>query len=122
MKKVFLFVLTALITLQVVSLPVFASGTISAIPFDSMDAYAYFSSKGLTNFSSNSIPSNIVHSVADQNNVIKCGGASQTQKYADPPSNKYEFVCQYYSGHNGSYSEQNIFTMSILLFLDCGDM
>ena len=112
MKKVFLFILTFLISLQVVALPVFASGTISAIPYDSMDAYAYFSSKGLTNFSVNSIPSNIVHSAGDQNNVIKCGGMSQDQKYSDPASKKYEFVCQYYAGYNGSYSEQNILTMA----------
>jgi len=112
MKKVFLFILTFLISLQVVALPVFASGTISAIPYDSMDAYAYFSSKGLTNFSSNSIPSSIVHSGPDTTSNIKCGGMSQDQKYSDPPSKKYEFVCQYTPGHSGNYSEQNIFTLA----------
>lgn len=112
MKKLFLFVLTALISLQVVSLPVFASGNITAIPYDSLDAYAYFSSKGLTNFSSNSIPSNIAHTAGDSNSVIKCGGYLQDNKYSDPPSKKTELVCQYLEGHSGSYSEQNIFTMA----------
>lgn len=59
MKKIFLFVLTALISLQVVSLPVFASASVTAIPFDAMDCYSYWFSKGLTTISTDSGTSSI---------------------------------------------------------------
>lgn len=112
MKKVFLFVLTTLITLQVVSLPVFASGNVTAIPYDSMDAYAYFSSKGLINFSTSGIPSNIVHAIGDTTSTIDCGGMSQPRPYSAEKTQDYKFSCRFVSGSKGIDKEDNIMTMA----------
>lgn len=49
MKRLFIITLAVLIGIQVVSLPVFADNDGYVIPFDSIDAYAYFDSKGLSN-------------------------------------------------------------------------
>ena len=49
MKRIFVITLALLIGIQVVSLPVLADNDGYVIPFDSIDAYAYFDSKGMTN-------------------------------------------------------------------------
>lgn len=112
MKKVFMFILTFLISLQVVYLPVFASGTVTAIPYDSMDAYAYFSSKGLINFSSSGVPSNIVHTVPDKESTINCYGSRQSEKYSAEEKKNYNFYCKAYDGYSGYYTENNFLSMS----------
>ncbi|WP_456317590.1 hypothetical protein [Solobacterium moorei] len=112
MKKLFIITLAVLIGIQVASLPVFASGTVTAIPYDSMDAYAYFSSKGLINFSASGIPSNIVHAIGDTTSTIDCGGMSQPRPYSAEKTQDYKFSCRFVSGSKGIDKEDNIMTMA----------
>lgn len=101
MKKVFLFVLTALISLQVVALPVFASSSVTAIPFDAMDCYSYWFSKGLTTISTDSGTSAIngYH------------GSGSDKSFCDFNTAKTTLTCTNYHNVTIGLSEQNSLVM-----------